>query len=283
MSQKIALITGANSGMGKATATAFANMGMNVIMLCRNKERGETALREVLAQSRGNVSLMLCDLADMEDSKRFCNEFKDKYSKLDILVCNAGVITLDRRETKDGLELQFGVNHIGHFLLTINLLPLIQTAGSARIVLVGSGAHKIGKIDFNNIPLIKGYSVFSAYGRAKLCNLLFTKELARRLGNSATVNCVHPGAVATNMGVDRDTGFGKTIMKILKTFFRTPEQGAATAIAVATSEELSGITGEYFYNGKMHKSSKRSYDKELARKLWEVSEEIVSNLHKSYI
>ncbi len=109
---------------------------------------------------------MLCNLADMEDIKRFCNEFRDKYSKLDILVCNAGVITLDRRETKDELELQFGVNHIGHFLLTTSLLPLIQTAGNARIVVVGSGAHKIGKIDFNNIPLRKGYSVFSAYGRS---------------------------------------------------------------------------------------------------------------------
>ncbi len=275
MSQKIALITGANSGMGKATATAFAKMGMEVIMLCRSKERGEVAFREVVEQSQGNVSLMLCDLADMADIKRFCNEFKNKYSQLDILVCNAGVITLDRRETKDGLELQFGVNHIGHFLLTVSLLPLIQSAENARIVVVGSGAHKIGNIDFNNIPLIKGYSVFSAYGRAKLCNLLFTKELARRLGDTATVNCVHPGAVATNMGVDRDTGLGKTIMKLLKPFFRTPEEGAATAIAVATSEDLSGISGEYFYNGKIHKSSKRSHDKELAERLWKVSEEIV--------
>ncbi len=276
MSQKIALITGANSGMGKATAASFAKMGMDVIMLCRNKERGEAAIREVLAQSQGNVSLMLCDLADMADIKRFCNEFKSKYSQLDILVCNAGVITLDRRETKDGLELQFGVNHIGHFLLTLNLLNLIQSADNARIVVVGSGAHKIGSIDFDNIPLIRGYSVFSAYGRSKLCNLLFTKELARRLGDSVTVNCVHPGAVATNMGVDRDTGLGKTVMKLLKPFFRTPEEGAATAITVATSEELSRITGEYFYNSKIHKSSKRSHDEQLAGELWRVSEEIVS-------
>ncbi len=281
MSQKIALITGANSGMGKATATAFAKMGMDVIMLCRSKERGEVAFQEVLAQSQGNVSLMLCDLANMADIKRFCDEFKSKYSQLDILVCNAGVITLDRRETKDGLELQFGVNHIGHFLLTVSLLPLIQSARSARIVVVGSGAHKIGNIDFNNIPLVKGYSVFSAYGRAKLCNLLFTKELARRLGESATVNCVHPGAVATNMGVDRDTGLGKTVMKLLKPFFRTPEEGAATAITVATSEELSSISGEYFYNGKIHKSSKRSHDEKLARELWRVSEEIVDKYFES--
>lgn len=281
MNQKVALITGANSGMGKATAAAFSKMGIHVIMLCRSKERGEMALNEVVAQSGGDVTLMLCDLASMADIKRFCDEFKCKYSRLDILVCNAGVITLDRRETKDSLELQFGVNHIGHFLLTVSLLPLIKSTDGARIVVVGSGAHKIGKINFDNIPLKKGYSVFSAYGRAKLCNLLFTKELSSRLKDySATANCVHPGAVATNMGVDRDTGFGKTVMKLLKPFFRTPEEGAATAITVATSEDLSGISGEYFYNGKIHRSSKQSHDEHLARKLWEVSEEIVSEYLK---
>ncbi len=277
MEKKIALITGANSGMGKATATALARKGMHVIMLCRNKERGEEAFQEVLEKSKGSVSLMLCDLGSMAEIKQFCDEFKQTYDRLDILVNNAGVITLDRRETKDGLELQFGVNHIGHFLLTVSLLDLIKAAGRARIVVVASGAHKIGNIDFHNIPLKKGYSVFSAYGRAKLCNVLFTKELARRLKNTqVTVNCVHPGAVATNMGVDRDTGFGKTIMKALKPFFRTPEQGASTAIYVATSKKCAEISGEYFYNHKVVKVSRRANNKRLAKRLWAVSERIVA-------
>ncbi len=274
--QKIALVTGANSGMGKATAAALASQGFHVVMLCRSEERGRAALEKVTRSSGGSASLMLCELGHMDDIRRFCVEFLSTYNRLDILVNNAGVITLDRRETKDGLELQFGVNHIGHFLLTVSLLDLMKRTGDARIVVVGSGAHKIGKVDFDKIALKKGYSVFAAYGRAKLCNLVFTKELARRLqGSGVTANCVHPGAVATNMGVDRDTGFGKTIMKLLKLFFQTPEQGASTAVYVATSDECAGISGEYFYKSRIHKSSKRSYDQALARRLWQLSEEIV--------
>lgn len=275
--QKIALVTGANSGMGKATAIALAKMDIHVVMLCRSAERSQAALDDVkAATSGGNVTLMLCDLGSMADIQRFGEAFKTRFDHLDILVNNAGVITLDRRETKDGLELQFGVNHIGHFLLTTSLLDLMKNAENARIVVVGSGAHKIGKIDFNNVPLKKSYSVFSAYGRAKLCNLLFTKELARKLrGINVTVNCVHPGAVATNMGVDRDTGFGKTVMKVLRPFFQTPEQGAATAIYAATSDACAGISGEYFYKCKIQESSKRSNDENLAQQLWELSENIV--------
>jgi NAD(P)-dependent dehydrogenase (short-subunit alcohol dehydrogenase family) len=280
MEQKVALITGANSGMGKATAIAFAKMGFYVVMLCRNQDRGIAALHEVISKSTGNVALMLCDLSSLADIKRFCDEFIQKHSRLDILVNNAGVITLDRRETKDGLELQFGVNHIGHFALTNRLLDLIVSTDQSRVVVVGSGAHKIGKIDFDNLPLKKGYNVISAYSRAKLCNILFTKELARRLsGTKTTINCVHPGAVATNMGVDRDTGFGKTIIKMLKPFFQTSEQGARTAIYVATSDDCKGINGEYFYKSKIHKPSKKALSKELAEKLWQVSENIINSIY----
>lgn len=277
-SQKIALVTGANSGMGKATVKALVEKGFFVVMLCRSKERGEEAFDE-LSKNFKNIALMLCDLGDMNDIRRFCGEFIKRYDHIDVLINNAGVITLNRQETKDGLELQFGVNHVGHFLLTTQLLGVIKNSRTARIVVVGSGAHKIGKIDFSNLPLKKGFSVFSAYGRAKLCNLLFTKELARRLLEEkithVTVNCVHPGAVATNMGVDRKTGFGKTIMRILKPFFQTPEKGATCAIYVATSEEGGRISGEYWYKSKLQRSSKRSRDIELAKKLWIVSEELV--------
>lgn len=276
MSEKIVLVTGANSGMGKATAAKLADTGARVVMLCRDKSRGEAAYKEVLDQDNSRkVELMLCDLGDMSDIRRFTGEFKEKFSRLDILVNNAGVITLDRRETRDGLELQFGVNHIGHFLLTIRLIDIIPRHAGARIVVVGSGAHKAGRIHFEDYNLTKGYNVVTAYGQAKLANLLFTRELAKRLaGTGITVNCAHPGAVATSMGVDRNNGFGKTITGLLRPFFQTPEQGAGTALFLALDPSVKEVTGEYFYKCKKARSSKASQDEEMAKRLFELSEKI---------
>jgi retinol dehydrogenase 14 len=275
MDEKVMLVTGANSGMGKATVTSLADTGARVVMLCRDKIRGEAALQEVLQKPSRKVDLMLCNLADMKDIRRFTEEFKKKYNRLDVLVNNAGVITLDRRETVDGLELQFGVNHIGHFLMTIRLIDVISQTQDARIVVVGSGAHKTGKIHFNDYNLTHRYNVISAYGQAKLANLLFTTELARRLtGSGVTVNCAHPGAVATSMGVDRATGFGKTVTGILSPFFQTPEQGAKTVLFLALDQAVNNITGEYFYKCKLAKSSRASQDENLARRLFELSEQI---------
>jgi NAD(P)-dependent dehydrogenase (short-subunit alcohol dehydrogenase family) len=275
--QKVALVTGANSGTGKATALDFAKRGMHVVMLCRSEVRGQKALEEIRKISGGDVELMLCDLADFSSIQSFCDTFKSKFERLDILVNNAGVITLDRRETKNGLELQFGVNHMGHFLLTTSLLPLIKQTNGARIVVVASGAHKVGSIHFDDLGMVKGYNVVAAYGRSKLCNVLFTKELAKRLkGSGVTVNCLHPGAVGSNMGVDRDTGFGRTVMKLLRPFFLTPEEGAATAIYVATSPDCVDISGEYFVKCKVAKTAKQANDRQLAEKLWKVSEGILN-------
>lgn len=274
MEKRIALITGANAGMGKATAVALAKDGMHVVMLCRDKVRGEAALADVKQRSGSDtITLMLCDLGEMASIREFSVAFHERFTRLDRLVNNAGVICLKREETKDGLELQFGVNHIGHFLLTNLLLDLLTP--SSRIVVVGSGAHKVGRIDFDNLELKRSYSVVSGYSRSKLCNLLFVRELARRLGpDGATVNCVHPGAVATSIAINRKTGFGKTITKVLGWLVQTPEQGAATAIYVATSDECAHITGEYFYKCKLARSSKRSKDMALARQLWDVSVKI---------
>lgn len=282
MNEKIMLVTGANSGMGKATVASLADTGARVVMLCRDKNRGEAALQEVLQQNvNRNIDLMLCDLADMKDIRRFTEEFKKKYNRLDVLINNAGVITLDRRETVDGLELQFGVNHIGHFLLTLQLIDVILKTQGARIVVVGSGAHKAGKIHFEDYNLTRRYSIISAYGQAKLANLLFTRELARRLyGSGITVNCAHPGAVATSMGVDRTTGFGKTITGILRPFFQTSEEGARTALFLALDPSVSKTTGEYFYKSKIAKSSKASQDEVAARRLFELSERICGEAFK---
>ncbi len=271
---KIAVVTGANSGMGMATAAALADMGAVVVMLCRNQKRGKDALSKLMEKPDRKLELMLCDLGDLASVRMFADDFRAKYEKLDILVNNAGFISLDRQITKDGFERQFGVNHLGHFLLTMNLVDLIPSSG--RIVNVSSGAHKTGKIHFEDINLTKGFNVIKAYSQSKLANVLFTRELAVRLKDrSITVNCCHPGAVATNIGISRDTGFGKTVTGMFKPFFQTPEQGARTAIYLASSEDVAEVTGEYFYKCKIAKSSKRSKDMELARKLFEFSEEIV--------
>lgn len=271
---KIAVVTGANSGMGMATVKALADMGAKVLMLCRSEKRGNEALGKLLEVAERKLELILCDLGDYE-SIRKCAEFiKEKYNKVDILINNAGFIALDHQFTKEGIESQFGINHVGHFLLTMKLLPLIPENG--RIVNVASGAHKTGKIHFEDINLTKGFNVVKAYSQSKLANVLFTRELARRLEpKKITVNCCHPGAVATNMGVNRETGFGKTITGMLKPFFQTPEQGASTAIFLATDDSVADITGEYFYKCKIAKSSKSSKDMKLAEKLFAFTEDLV--------
>ncbi len=270
---KIAIVTGANSGMGMATTAALADMGATVVMLCRNEKRGKEALELLKQRAERQLDLMLCDLGDFASIRNFADAFRKKYEKLDILVNNAGFISLDRQITKDGLERQFGVNHMGHFILTMKLVDLIPDGG--RIVNVASGAHKTGKIHFEDINLSKGFNVIKAYSQSKLANVLFTRELARRLQEKKIlVNCCHPGAVATNIGVSRDTGFGKTITGMLKPFFQTPENGARTAIYLASDESVAGITGEYFYRCRVAKSSKRSKDTELAKRLFAFSVEL---------
>ncbi|MCR5736065.1 MAG: SDR family oxidoreductase [Eubacterium sp.] len=271
---KVAVVTGANSGMGLATVEALSDEGATVIMLCRNEQRGKEALEKLKESKERKLDLILCDLGDYASIRKFVECVKEKYETIDILVNNAGFISLDRQETKEGMERQFGINHLGHFLLTMELLERMHPG--ARIVNVASGAHKVGKIHFEDINLTKGYNVIKAYGQSKLANVLFTRELARRLQEKGiTVNCCHPGAVATNIGVDRKTGFGKTITRCLKPFFQTPAKGAATAIFLAVDDSVKEISGEYFYRCKIAKSSKRSKDMELAKRLFDYSEKSV--------
>jgi len=274
LDNKIAIVTGANSGMGMATVEALSDEGATVIMLCRNKNRGQEAFDKLMMVPGRKIELLLCDLGDFSSIYAFVNAIKEKHERIDILVNNAGFISLDRQVTKEGFERQFGINHLGHFLLTTQLVDLMNPG--ARIVNVASGAHKVGKIHFEDINLEKSYNVIKAYSQSKLANVLFTRELARRLKDRGiTVNCCHPGAVATNIGIDRNTGFGKTITSILKPFFQTPAEGARTAIFLATDGSVKDISGEYFYKCKIAASSKRSKDMELAKRLYAYSEELV--------
>ena len=271
---KVAIVTGANSGMGLAITAALCDAGAKVIMLCRNEERGREALAKLKEKEERQLELILSDLGDYDSIRGFARTVKAKYAKIDILVNNAGFISLDRQETKEGLERQFGINHIGHFLLTMLLLK--NMGEGSRIVNVASGAHKVGRIHFEDINLKKHFNVITAYSQSKLANVLFTRELARRVAKRGiTVNCCHPGAVATNIGIDRNTGFGKTVTGMLKPFFQTPEEGARTAIFLAMDDSVKNVSGEYFYNCKIAKSSKRSKDMRLARKLFVLSKKLV--------
>jgi retinol dehydrogenase 14 len=277
MRGKIALVTGANSGMGLATTVELALKGAKVIMVCRNRQRGEEALAAAKQKSHSeDIELMLCDLASLESIRSFAEEFTRKYPTLDILINNAGVVTIKRQLTKDGFEMDLGVNHLGHFLLTNLLLEPLKAAEQGRIVVVASGAYKIGALHYEDPTLARRFNPAKAYARSKLANILFTKELAARLqGTRVTVNCVHPGAVGTNIGVNRETGFGKSILKLLSYFFLTPEQGADTAIYLATEPDLQEVTGQYYYRRKNQELTPRAQNKQEAKRLWQWSQEQV--------
>ncbi|NQX67894.1 SDR family oxidoreductase [Paenibacillus alba] len=271
------IVTGANSGMGLATTVALARKGAHVIMLCRSKQRGELALAEARQQSGSDrIELMLCDLGSLASIRAFAEDFLAKHQVLDVLVNNAGVVTVKRQTTSDGFEAMTGVNHLGHFLLTNLLLEAIVRAQQGRIVNVSSGAHKIGRFDFDNPYLMRGFSVWRGYAQSKIANIWFTRELAKRLaGTTATVNALHPGAVGTNIGVDRDTGFGKFVHRLLRPFFLTPAQGAETAIYLSTSPDVQTISGEYWYKKKIAPISERAQDEDMAHRFWAWSEQEV--------
>jgi len=283
MSIRRVVITGANSGMGKATAIEMAVRGYEVILLCRNEKRGIEAMNEVVERSQSQkISLEICDLSSFDSIKACANAIRTKYEYIDILINNAGLILTKRQETTEGFEMQLGVNHFGHFLLTQKLLPLLEKSSEGRIVIVSSGAHKAGKIHFDDINLVSGYSAFKAYAQSKLANLLYTKAMAKRLvGTTVTINALHPGAVGTNMGVNRETGFGKGLLKVLSLFFLTPEEGSRTAVYLAVSPEISGKSGGYYYKEKLAKPSRLGEDEELIERFYQLSLSLVNEKNPS--
>jgi NAD(P)-dependent dehydrogenase (short-subunit alcohol dehydrogenase family) len=245
-------------------------------MICRSAERGRSAQQEIIAQS-GNqqVDLLLADLSVQAEIRRVAAEFKQRYSRLDVLVNNAGAVFTSRQESADGLELTFALNHLGYFLLTQELLPLLLASAPARIINVSSGAHYTGQINFDDLQLRQGYATFKAYSQSKLANVLFTNELARRLaGTGVTVNSLHPGVVGTQFG--RNNRGLSFILPLLRPFLRSEAKGAETSITLATAPELATTTGEYFDDNQPKRASDLSYDEAVARRLWEESEKLVS-------
>ncbi|MGB2994264.1 MAG: SDR family oxidoreductase [Paenisporosarcina sp.] len=276
--KKVAIVTGANSGMGLATTIELAKQGFHVVMMCRNEEKGLRALKDAISQSQSSsIELIQGDLGSFESIRNFASAFQTKSEHLDVLINNAGVVTVKRELTSEGHEAQLGVNHLGHFYLTQLLLNELQRATQGRIIVVSSGAHKWGKIDIQDMEMSRGYNVAKGYGRSKLANLLFMQELTSRLeGTNVTINAVHPGAVSTNLGINRKTEFGRIFVNLLKPFFLTPTQGAQTAIHLATSNEVASISGKYFYQMKEDTMSKLAQNPHLAKGLWLWSEQQIN-------
>ena len=275
MKNKIVLITGANSGIGKATATRLAIMGAYIVMLCRNKERGETARQDIIQTSgNNNIELILIDLTDLGSVRKAAEEIKAKYDHIDVMLNNAGGYFEKRKTSKDGYEYTFAMNHLGHFLLTNLLLDELKAAVNARIINLSSDIHKKGHIYFDDLMTEKKYKGFGVYSHAKLANILFTNELSRRLQHTnITVNTLHPGMVRTNFTSDASR-FIKFMMTIMGRFLKSPEKGAETSVYLASSKEVDRISGKYFVNLKEKKSSPESYDEKVAKKLWKVSCEL---------
>jgi len=275
------MVTGGNSGVGKETAVGLASLGGNVVIVCRNKNKGEAAWAEVKAKSGNeNIHLMLADLSSLKSVRDLADAFKSKYDKLNVLVNNAGEILSRRHVTVDGLERTFSSNHLGHFLLTNLLLDVIRDSAPARILNITSESHRGAKIHFNDLQGEK-YSAFRAYGQAKLANVLFTYELAKKLeGTGVTANCLHPGVVRTGFGHD-DSGLMSLVIWIASPFFMSAEKAARAVTKLATSHELESLSGKYFSKVKEARSSEESYDEETARHLWRVSEELTKPFSQS--
>jgi retinol dehydrogenase-14 len=275
MGGKTALVTGGTSGIGKASAVAFAAMGANVVIVGRNLERGEAALRDIKGQSHSDsVELMLADLSVQGEVRRLADEFLERHERLDVLANNAGLVQSRRTETADGIETTLAVNHLAPFLLTNLLLDRLKESAPSRVITVSSEAERMGNIDFDDIQSRQKYKGFAAYGKTKLANIMFTYELAERLkGTFVTANCLHPGAVGTNFGKN-NAGPMALFFRLAKPFMRSPERGADTLIWLASSADVDGVSGKYFSDRKEIEAKEIVNDPAARRRLWELSEEL---------
>lgn len=266
MRDKTCVITGANSGIGLETARGLARLGARVLLVCRDRRKGEAARRELL-QSTGNgqIHLLIADLASLEAVRRLAEEIQATCPRLDVLIHNAGLMCKTRQVSADGHEMQFAVHFLAPFLLTDLLLDRLKHSAPARVILVSSRLHQFARIRFDDLQCRKQYRLTRAYGQSKLAMLHYGYELAARLrGTGITVNALHPGVVATNIGLP----------EWLAPFLATPEQGARTSVRLASAPELEKVTGKYFVRGKEAKSSRRSHDRAVGRRLWAVAEQL---------
>lgn len=270
---QVAVVTGANTGIGKETARGLAERGATVVLACRNLERAEAARADIVATTENrDVTVAAIDLGDAASIRSFATELRARHARLDVLVHNAGVWNRERRITKDGHEATFGTNHLGTFLLNHELEPLLRKSAPARVVVVASTLHYRGSMAWGDVMSERRYSGLRAYNQSKLANVMFTKALARRLeGSGVTVNAVHPGGVATE--ITRD--LPKWLDRIYNAFLLTPAQGARTSLHVATSDECATVSGAYFEKCRAKPASRAACDERAQERLWRLSEELL--------
>ncbi|MFB6229623.1 MAG: SDR family oxidoreductase [Salinibacter sp.] len=280
----VCVITGANSGIGKATATELARLGARVVMVCRDRERGRDAQAEIQAiaemahpSSEDTVDLQIADLAVQEEVYHLGETIRADYDRLDVLVNNAGVFLDSREETVDGIEATFAINHLAPFLLTHLVLPRLKEtagrAGEARVITVSSEAHRGASINFDDLNAEEGYNPLQAYAQSKLANILFTHELARRVRDEGVLaNAVHPGVVDTNLW--RGSGWISWIGRLFSWLYKHPDEGARSVVHLAASPEVEGVTGQYFNETDVVNPSPEAYDEKAEARLWTKSREL---------
>lgn len=274
---RICVITGANSGIGKVTAQELARKGFTIVMLCRNLEKARPVQQAIQADHPDVVvDLIACDLANLASVRAAAGQVKDQYEHIDVLVNNAGLYIDTEQRSPDGIELTFATNHLGPFLLTNLLLDQLRRGQDARVITVSSEGHRFsGAFRLDDLTHPKSYSAVRAYGRSKLCNILFARELAERLMDSGiTSNSLHPGAVDTNFGGSNSTAMG-ILLNLARPFMRTPEEGADTSIYLASSPEVHYVTGLYFADRKPKTPSKDAQSTFYAHRLWTMSCDLV--------
>jgi NAD(P)-dependent dehydrogenase (short-subunit alcohol dehydrogenase family) len=276
MDKKICLITGATAGIGKETARQLAARNIHVVFTARNKQKASDTINEIKSSVEGaSLDYLLCDLSSQKSIRNMADEFRSSYNRLDILINNAGAVYGELQYSEDGIEMQWAVNHLAPFLLTNLLLDMLKASAPSRIINVSSDSHYRGNINFDDLYHKQKYRPLQVYAQSKLANVLFTYELTRLLEDSeVTSNALHPGLVDTSIGNTHTKGIMSLAWSIVRLFAIPVEKGAATSVYLATSEEVKNISGKYFAQCKPKKSSRASYDRETALKLWNISREL---------
>src|SRR5271165_3143446 len=277
MKGKTVVATGATSGIGEAAVLALAGMGARIVFVARDEGRANSTMRKLQAKAPGlEHRVHLADLSSMAETRRVGAAIAASEPRVDVLVNNAGAMFGERRVTAEGLELTFALNHMAYFVLTEALRERLVASAPARIVSTSSLAHQGASLDFSDLQCARGFNGWKAYGRSKLANILFARELARRLaGTGVTANCLHPGVVATRFG-DSASGLTGMLMPLARRFFIAPENGADTIVYLASSPEVANVTGQYFVKRKAAEPSAAARDDAAAKRLWDASEALVA-------
>lgn len=277
MNGKVCLVTGATDGIGKISARVLAEKGAKVIIVGRNPEKSATVLAELKSSSGNeNIDLLMADLAVMQEVRDLAEQVISHYDRLDILLNNAGGYFAKHELTSDGLERTFALNHMSYFLLTNKLMELLKSSAPARIVNVSSDAHYGVDMDFENLNGEQEYKAWKAYQKSKLANVLFTYELLKKVPADITVNCLHPGFVATNFGHNIGGFFGPVLKIAQRISAIDPEEGAKTSIFLCSAPEVKGVSGKYFYKCQPKTSSRESRNMDTGKRLWQISSDIAS-------